>query len=134
MELSKGYRTASLGCSYFGWLKPSCHAYWSVLAKNRHLARHCLSGRIAHRNGCHFHYVKSYDSCKGIRLGDICRLSLLNICTGLLILPDFAQVTNFNCWFIPQNYSQVSQIKLFAFYVHSSLHWLNILVWSFDCV
>ena len=90
MELPEGHWTPSLGSSYFGGSQSFCHAYWFVLAKNRHLACNCLSGWTPHRNSCHFHHVKSYNSFKGIRLGNIFRFSLLNISVGLLILPDFA--------------------------------------------
>ncbi len=90
MELPEGHWTPSLGRSYFGGPQSSCHAYWFVLAENRHLACNCLSGRTTHCNSCHFHHVKSYNPFKGIRLGYICRFSLLDICVGLLILPDSA--------------------------------------------
>lgn len=134
MEFTKGNRATSLGRTYFCWFEPFGAVAWTVFTKNSNLAGYCISDRITDRNSCDFHHVKSYNSGQRISMGHICRSTVHNICAGFFVLPDFAQVTNFNCWIIPQNNCQIPQGKPPTVSLYSSVHWPDILIWTFDCV
>ena len=90
-----------MGCFNFSWFELNCNVARLIFAQNHHLASNSINNRLTDRNSSDFYYVKSYDSGKRIRMGNISRCFVHNICAGILNLPDFAQGKNLNSWLIP---------------------------------
>ena len=134
MELPKSHIITFVGGTDFSRFKFIGHATGVVFAKNNHLAGNRLINRIADRDGCAFHYVEPHNSHQRFRLGHICRRLMYRIHPSVPILPDLAQIKNLNRWFIPQNHSQILEIKLYALHLHSCIHWTYVLVRALDCL
>lgn len=129
MELAKGHRVTHMGGFNFSRAQSNSHFIESFPSKDHHLACDCSFNSFIDWYSSNFYYEQQHNTPKRIRMGFVYSNLVHNLCLGLLVLLDFTSRKNLNCRIFPQNISEILEISLVAFCLHSCIHWAYFPLW-----